>query len=124
MAHAVEATELEHNAIGLFQSTIIGIAASAPGQATALSLAAIIVSSAYGGGAAVIITAVPMLAIAYCYYRLNLWDQNCGATYSWVGKSISPYLGFMVGWVMLTGFALGEVSNILPLGPAFLSLIG
>src|SRR5947209_9592420 len=116
--------ELLPNAIGLLQSTVISIAASAPGQATALSLAAIVVASAYGGGAAIIITTIPMLAIAYSYYRLNLWDQNCGATYVWVGRSISPYLGFLVGWIMLAGFALGEVSNILPLGPALLSLFG
>lgn len=116
--------ELKHNAIGLLQSTVIGIAASAPGQATALSLAAIITASMYGGGAVTILCGIPMLAIAYCYYRLNLWDQNCGATYMWVGRAINPYLGFMVGWIMLAGFALGEVSNILPLGPAFLSLVG
>src|SRR5262249_16889848 len=93
--------ELRPNAIGVLQSTVIAIASSAPGQATAISLAAIIVASAYGGGAAIIITTIPMLAIAFAYHRLNMWEQNCGASYVWVGRAINPYLGFMVGWIML-----------------------
>lgn len=116
--------ELRPNAIGLLQSTVIAIASSAPGQATAISLAAIIAASAYGGGAAIIITTIPMLAIAFAYHRLNMWEQNCGASYVWVGRSISPYLGFMVGWIMLVGWILGTVSDILPLGPAVLSVFG
>src|SRR5215470_10971682 len=87
--------ELRPNAIGLLQSTVIAIASSAPGQATAISLAAIIVASAYGGGAAIIITTIPMLAIAFAYHRLNMWEQNCGVSYVWVGRAINPYLGFM-----------------------------
>jgi amino acid transporter len=116
--------ELRPNAIGLLQSTVIAIASSAPGQATAISLAAIIAASAYGGGAAIIITTIPMLAIAFAYHRLNMWEQNCGASYVWVGRSISPYLGFMVGWIMLVGWILATVSDILPLGPAVLSVFG
>lgn len=116
--------ELRPNAIGLLQSTVIAIASSAPGQATAISLAAIIVASAYGGGAAIIITTIPMLAIAFAYHRLNMWEQNCGASYVWVGRAINPYLGFMVGWIMLVGWILATVSDILPLGPALLSVFG
>ena len=116
--------ELRPNAIGLLQSTVIAIASSAPGQATAVSISALIVASAYGGGPAVIITTIPMLLIAFAYYRLNLWEQNCGASYVWVGRSISPYLGFMVGWIMLAGYVLGTVSDILPLGPAVLGIFG
>lgn len=123
---AVEPTkhELKPNAIGLFQSTVIAVASSAPGQATAISLAGIIIASAYAGGMAIIITTLPMLAIAYAYHRLNLWEQNCGASYVWVGRSINPYIGFMVGWIMLAGWILATVSDILPLGPAVLSVFG
>ena len=81
-------------------------------------------ASAYGGGTAILITTIPMLLIAFAYYRLNLWEQNCGASYVWVGRSISPYLGFMVGWIMLAGYVLGTVSDILPLGPNVLAIFG
>ncbi len=119
-----ERHHLKPNAIGLFQSTVIAIASSAPGQATAISIAAIIVASSYAGGVAILITTLPMLAIAYSYHRLNLWEQNCGASYVWVGRSINPYFGFLVGWIMLTGWVLATVSDILPLGPSVLSVFG
>jgi amino acid transporter len=116
--------ELRPNAIGLVQSTVIAIASSAPGQATAISIAALIVASSYAGGMAILITTLPMLAIAFAYHRLNLWEQNCGASYVWVGRSINPYIGFMVGWIMLAGWVLATVSDILPLGPNVLSIFG
>jgi amino acid transporter len=116
--------ELRPNAIGLLQSTVIAIASSAPGQATAISIAALIVASSYGGGVAILITTLPMLAIAFAYHRLNMWEQDCGASYVWVGRSINPWIGFMVGWIMLAGWVLATVSDILPLGPNVLSVLG
>jgi amino acid transporter len=115
---------LKPNAIGLLQSTVMGIASSAPGQAMAIALASMIAASAYGGGMTILITTLPMLAIAFAYQRLNLWEQNCGASYVWVGRAINPYLGFMVGWTMLAGYVLGTVSDILPLGPSVLTFLG
>jgi amino acid transporter len=116
--------ELKPNAVSLLQSTVIGIATSAPGQSTAVTLAAMVAVTAYATVPAIIICTVPMLFIALSYRRLNMWDQNCGGSYVWVGKSISPYLGFMIGWAMLVGYVLGGVSDILPLGPNLLSLFG
>ena len=116
--------ELKPNAIGLVQSTVIAIASSAPGQATAISIAALIIASSYGGGVAILITTLPMLAIAFAYHRLNMWEQDCGASYVWVGRSISPWIGFMVGWIMLAGWVLATVSDILPLGPNVLDVVG
>jgi amino acid transporter len=114
--------DLRPGAIGLMQSTVIAIASSAPGQATAVSIAGLIVASSYAGGVAILITTLPMLAIAYSYHRLNLWEQDCGASYVWVGRSINPYVGFMVGWAMLAGWMLATVSDVLPLGPSVLSV--
>jgi amino acid transporter len=65
-----------------------------------------------------------MLAIAYSYSRLNQWDPNCGASYVWVGRSMGPYLGFMIGWVVLAATIYGDIASALPVGPAFLSLVG
>ncbi len=116
--------ELEPDAVTLSESVVIGVATAAPGQATAVALAGMVVVAAYATAPAIIISMLPMLAIAVCYQRLNLWDQNCGGPYVWVARSISPYVGYLVGWSMLVGFVLGSVSNILPLGPALLSFTG
>lgn len=116
--------ELKPNAIGLLQSVVVGVATSAPGQSTAVTLAAMAMVTAYATGPAIIICMIPMLAIALCYQRLNLWEQNCGGPYVWVGRSISPWVGYMVGWALLVGYVLGTVSDILPLGPAVLGFLG
>jgi amino acid transporter len=115
---------LQPNVVNLAQSVVIGVATSAPGQSTAVALAGMVAVAAYATGPAIILSMVPMLAIALCYQRLNLWDQNCGGPYVWVARAIGPYVGFLVGWSMLVGFVLGSVSNILPLGPTMLSLVG
>ncbi len=116
--------ELEPDAVTLPESVVIGVATSAPGQSTAVALASMVAVAAYATGPAILISMLPMLAIAVCYQRLNMWDQNCGGPYVWVANSISPYVGYMVGWSMLVGFVLGSVSNILPLGPSLLSFTG
>lgn len=115
---------LKPGVVKVWESVLISIASSAPGQATAVSLGILIPATAYAGGVSVLLTTVAMLAIAWSYHRLNMWHQNAGAAYVWVGRAINPYLGFMVGWIMLAGYALGTVSDILPIGPAVLTLFG
>jgi amino acid transporter len=121
-----ETTEhgLRPGAVSLSQSLIFSVASSAPGQATAVTIAALVAVTAYSGGIAILITTLPMLAIAYAYHRLNMWTRDCGGSYMWVGKAINPYVGFFVGWIMLAGYLLGTVADILPIGPAVLSLLG
>jgi amino acid transporter len=116
--------QLRPDVVTLPQSVVIGVATSAPGQSTAVALAGMVAVAAYATGPAILLSMLPMLAIALCYQRLNLWNQNCGGPYVWVAKAISPYVGYLVGWSMLVGFVLGSVSNILPLGPAMLSFAG
>ena len=116
--------ELEPNAIGLIQSTIMSIASSAPTASITISLGALLVAAAYGGAMTVLIVMLPMLGIAYSYSRLNKWEPNCGASYVWVGRSMGPYIGFMVGWVVLAATIYGDIASALPVGPAFLSLLG
>ncbi len=115
---------LEPDAIGVAQDTIIGLASSAPAATMAATLATLAAVAAYGGGAVVILCAVPMLIIANCYRRLNLWNANCGASFEWVGRAISPYLGFMVGWLMLAGCLIGTISVVVVLSPAVLAIFG
>jgi amino acid transporter len=115
---------LRAGAVSLPQSVIFSVASSAPGQATAVTIAVLVAASAYAGGLAILITTLPMLAIAFSYHRLNMWSRDCGGSYMWVGRAINPYVGFMVGWTMLVGYVLGTVADILPIGPAVLSFIG
>jgi amino acid transporter len=115
---------LRPNLIGLPKGVLIGVATSAPGQSTAVVLALLVSTAAYGSAPAILVAMLPMAAIAFCYQRLNLFEQNCGGPYVWVGRSIGPSIGYLVAWAMLVGFVLGAISDILPLGPTLLSLVG
>jgi amino acid transporter len=63
-----------------------------------------------------------MLIIANAYRKLNLWNANCGASFEWVGRAINPYLGFMTGWLMVTGSLVGAVSGVVVLAPSVLAV--
>ena len=118
LASTAPAPRLEQDAIGVAQDTIIGMASAAPAVSVGLTLAPLVAATAYGSGAVMLLTAVPMLIIANAYRRLNMWSVNCGASFEWVGRSISPYLGFMTGWLMIAAYITGAVSGVEVVGPS------
>jgi len=120
----VPLARLEPDAIGVAQDTVIGMATSGPAVSVGLTLAALAAASAYAGGPVLVLTAIPMLIIANAYRRLNLWNANCGASFEWVGRAINPYLGFLTGWLMVTGTLIGTLSPVIVLGPSVLAVAG
>jgi amino acid transporter len=80
------------------------MASSGPTASIALTLAAIVSAANYAGPIAILVCALPMFGIALAYRRLNRWQVNCGASYTWIGRAITPYPGFIVGWIMLLGY--------------------
>src|SRR6202451_2160610 len=104
------ATRLEPDAIGVAPDTVIGMASSAPAASVGLTLAALAAATAYGSGAIIILTAIPMLIIANAYRKLNMWNASAGASFEWVGRAINPYLGFLTGWLMVAAYVLGTLS--------------
>ena len=98
------------------------MASSAPAVSTGITLAALAAATAYGSGPVMVLTAIPMLIIANAYRQLNLWNANCGASFEWVGRAISPYLGFLTGWLMITGYIIGAVAGVEIIGPSVLAV--
>jgi amino acid transporter len=117
-------SKLEPNAIGVAQDTVIGMATAAPAASAGLILAGLALATAYASGPTLILMALPMIVIANCYRRLNLWNANCGAAFEWVGRVINPYIGFLVGWLMIMGGIIGTVSTTVVLGPSVLAVFG
>ncbi|HEY2444101.1 MAG TPA: APC family permease [Streptosporangiaceae bacterium] len=106
------------------QDTVIGLASSAPAASVGLTIAGLVLATAYGSGVIILITAIPMVIIANAYRRLNLWNANCGASFEWVGRAISPYLGFLTGWLMIAAYVIATVSGVEVLGPSVLTVFG
>ncbi|MGW6917258.1 APC family permease [Kitasatospora sp. NPDC054939] len=46
---------------------------------------------------------LPVLAIAVGYGRLNAAEPDAGSSYHWVGRLLSPWLGFLTGWLNTVG---------------------
>jgi len=116
--------KLEPDAISVTQDVVIGMASSAPAASIGLTLAALAAATAYGSGAIILLTALPMVVIANAYRRLNLWNANCGASFEWVGRAINPYLGFLTGWLMIAAYIIATVSGVEVLGPSVLAVFG
>ena len=49
-------------------------------------------------------------------------NANCGASFEWVGRAINPYLGFLTGWLMMPGYLIGTVPDVVVLGPSVLAV--
>ena len=53
-----------------------------------------------------------------------MWRQNAGATYEWVCRAFNPYVGNLVGWLMLVAFGGFVLIDVITIGPSVLSLLG
>ncbi|MBV9724017.1 MAG: APC family permease [Gammaproteobacteria bacterium] len=109
--------------LGVGDAVVLGLSGSGPAQTLAVSLASLVAACQYGGALPVLICFVPMLGIALGYQRLNRWDPNAGATYTWVARTLHPYLGFLAGWMILLYYTLGTSSLTIPAGTYTLELL-
>jgi amino acid transporter len=117
-------SRLRNGALNLLGNVGMALGSAAPTASIALTLAAIVAASSYASPLAILVIALPMLGIAAAFKRLNRWHVNCGATYVWGGRAISPYYGFMVGWLIFLAYFVGVISICLPIGPYVLSVFG
>jgi amino acid transporter len=108
---------------GLVDAVVLGLSGSGPAQTLAVSLAGLVAACHHGGALPVLLCFVPMLGIALGYQRLNRWDPNAGATYTWVARTFHPYLGFLAGWMILLYYTLGTSSLTIPAGTYTLELL-
>jgi len=83
----------------------VAIAASSTAATTSIGIG-MGALAAYAGRqtpALLLLAFVPILGIALSYARLNRSEPNCGSGYTWVGRTIGPWPGFLTGWVVLVG---------------------
>ncbi|GAA1097955.1 hypothetical protein GCM10009663_46060 [Kitasatospora arboriphila] len=67
---------------------------------------------------------LPVLAIAGGYGRLNRVEPNAGNSYSWIGRTLNPWLGFLSGWVNIVGTVVFLAYTTAVTGSAVLQLLG
>jgi amino acid transporter len=94
-------SQLKTNTLNLFDATIIATSSVAPAYSLAATIALLFVAVGAASPAAILVSFFPVMFIAVAYYYLNRMDPNCGASYSWVSRTLSPYIGWLGGWVQL-----------------------
>jgi amino acid transporter len=103
--HPVE-SELKTNTLTLFDTTVIATSSVAPAYTLAATAAFLVAAVGLASPAAILVGFVPVLCIAIAYYYLNRQDPNCGASYSWVSRTLNPYVGWVSGWIQLAANVL------------------
>ncbi|CAM5471445.1 hypothetical protein SNARM312S_01885 [Streptomyces narbonensis] len=92
---------LQPNVLGTFDTIVMAVAGSAPAYSLAATTAVLFGAVGFAGPAALLYCAIPMLGIVLAYARLGRIDVNAGAGYSWVGRTLHPFLGFLSGWALV-----------------------
>ncbi|MGL6338801.1 MAG: APC family permease [Waterburya sp.] len=116
------ANTLKHNALSLFDTITLAVAGSAPSYSLNATTAPLVAAVGVAAPGALLYGAIPMFGIAFAFMYLNRWRADAGAGYSWVGRSLNPYLGFMAGWTFLTLSTAFLVTAALPIGVTTLAL--
>ncbi len=84
--------------LGLWGSTVIGLASTAPVYSLVATLGFVVVAVGAQAPIAFIIAFVPMLFIAFAYRELNNEIPDCGTSFTWATKAFGPWVGWMGGW--------------------------
>lgn len=94
-----EKPTLRGNTLSLFDTTAIAVASVAPAYTIAATIFLLVAAVGLGAPAIIIISFIPVLAIAFAYYFMNRRDPDCGASYAWLARTMNPYIGWFNGWV-------------------------
>jgi amino acid transporter len=99
---------LKANELNLFDSTAVAVSSVAPTYSLATTIVFLFTTAGIGyfGPAVIEISFVPVVFIAVAYFHLNRRDPDCGASYSWLSKFMSPYVGWFNGWVQVAASTL------------------
>lgn len=105
---------LQSNTLGVFGSTVIGLASTAPLYSLAATLGYVILAVGAQAPLVFLIAAVPMIFAAFAYQELNRKMPDCGTTFVWGAKAFGPLTGWIGGWAIAVAsvMVLANVSEI------------
>ena len=97
------APQLKTGAIGYLSNIVIGVASTAPAYSLAATVGFFVLITGVGvhSPAIIIVSFIPLFFIATAYNAMNRVDPDCGTTFSWVTRAMSPSLGLLIGWTVI-----------------------
>lgn len=106
-AGAGQGKGLAAGSLGLWGSTVIGLASTAPVYSLVATLGFVVMAVGAQAPIAFLLAFVPMLFIALAYRELNRAVPDCGTSFTWATKAFGPWVGWMAGWgLALTGIVV------------------
>ncbi|GAA5020494.1 APC family permease [Kitasatospora paranensis] len=87
--------------LGVRDGMAIAASSTAATTSIGIGMGALAVYAGRQTPALLIVAFLPILGIALSYARLNRTEPNCGNGYTWVGRSVGAWPGFLTGWVVL-----------------------
>ncbi|MFB0627313.1 APC family permease [Streptomyces sp. AB3(2024)] len=114
---------LRAGSLGTFDSVVMAVAGCGPAYTVVALVPALIAAAGLGAPAVLLYCAVPTVGIALAFRHLARLDVSSGATYSWVARTLHPFLGFLSGWAVVVATTLFIIASTTPAGSATLLLL-
>ncbi len=115
--------ELAKEALGTFESAIMGIAGTAPAFSVAVTTAAIVASVGVLSVGSILYCGLIMFGIMLAFVHLSKISAHAGAAYAWVGEVFGPVWGFFTGWGVLVASTFFMVSATIPAATSTLVIL-
>jgi len=117
-----EGNGLASNVLGLFESSIMGIAGSAPAYSIAATTVTLAITVGLFGPGELLYSGIAMFGVVLAFHYMGKVKQNAGATYVWVRNALHPILGYLAGWSLVTASIIFGLVSTLPASTGLLSL--
>jgi amino acid transporter len=114
---------LAKESLGTFESTVMGIAGTAPAFSVAVTTAAIVASVGVLSVGSILYCGLVMFGIMLAFIHLSKITPHAGAAYAWVGHVFGRKWGFFTGWGLLVASIFFMVSATIPAATSTLVLI-
>jgi amino acid transporter len=114
---------LARDALGTFESAIMGIAGTAPAFSVAVTTATIVASVGVLSVGSILYCGLIMFGIMLAFFHLAKITPHAGAAYAWVGHVFGPSWGFLTGWGLLVASVFFMVSATVPAATSTLVLL-
>ena len=114
--------KLHSNVLGLFESSIMGIAGSAPAYSIAATTVTLALVVGLFGPGELFYSGIAMFGVVVAFHYMSKYRQNAGATYIWVRNALHPILGYLAGWSLVTASIIFGMVSTVPASTGLLSL--
>ena len=114
--------KLHSNVLGLFESSIMGIAGSAPAYSLAATTVTLALVVGLFGPGELLYYGIAMFGVVIAFNFMGRYRQHAGATYNWVRNALHPVLGYLAGWSLVTASIIFGMVSTVPASTSLLSL--